>query len=659
MHNRSALRGILAFTLCFVVVALYYATHKPFTPELAVALALLSWRMLVAVAILTLAGALGLRLWHGEGHAPLVRLALQAGLGLGIFSLVILIIGSTLGLPSWLWWLLPPVLGLLLRRALIEWLKQWRELVNLWRQNSAFGRVLGGISAVLFLVALSTTLAPPLQFDSLTYHFTLPHAYLEAGKIRFLPWHVMSGMPQNVEMLHTWAIALGGNEAAAALVWLIGLVACTGLLGYLHQRWDARAAWVGLAALLAGFTPAKLLTGGYVDWAIFLWGLGGLILLDEWRTSGSPRSLWLAGIFTGFAIGSKYTAGVLALAGAAALAWHCWQRRAAFIPALLRFGAAATLTALPWFVKNIITTGNPVFPFFFPSPQMSAVRLSVYQSLPPWGDWMDIVFLPLRATLLGLDSGDGYMFSAGGLLLGLGLLALLPNPALNEGQRASRQNAGMLAIAGLVTWALGNQFSGNLIQTRYYFSIFPAFAVLAAAGEFALRQIQIPKVRLERIATALVLLALSLNLLEVASTALKQGAPQAALGIKSQEAYLADNLGWFQPAMAAVRDLPAGSRTLLLYEPRSLYCAPRCSPDEIMDRWKRTRTLQSVDAITRAWQSEGFTHLLVYQAGIEWLVQANDPHHPPEDLESLTQFLAALPAPVYFGGVYRLYSLPR
>ena len=134
-----------------------------------------------------------------------------------------------------------------------------------------------------------------------------------------------------------------------------------------------------------------------------------------------------------------------------------------------------------------------------------------------------------------------------------------------------------MALGGLALWALGNQLSGNLIQTRYYFSIFPAFAVLAAAGEYGLRQLHIPRVRLERISAALVLLALGLNLLEVGHSVLKQGSPQAALGIKSEAAYLADNLGWFQPAMQAVRDLPEGARTLLLYEPRSLYCAPRCA----------------------------------------------------------------------------------
>ena len=650
--RKTTLIPLLALTACFAVIALYYTTHKPFTPELALALVLIAWRLLVAGGMAALAGGLGLRLWPGQGQPPLLRLALQAGLGLGAFSLGILIVGSTLGIPVWAWWALPVVLGALLRRAVWSWLRQWAGLLDVWRESGSFARWLAGIMAVLFLLMLCTSLAPPLHFDSLVYHLVMPRAYLDAGRVSYLPWIVMTGMPQNTEMLHTWATALGGSEAAVTLVWVIGLLACLGLLGYLQQRWDARAAWVGTAALLAGYTPVKLLSGGYVDWPVFLYGLGALVTLEAWRREGQSRDLILAGIFTGLAVGSKYTSGVLALAGLIALAWHAWQRRASFIPAALRYGLAATFTALPWFIKNLATTGNPAYPFFFTAGAVTPVRLSVYQHLPPWGNALDIFLLPFRATSLGLDAGDGYMFAAGPLLLGFGLLAWIRQGEPNEARHASRQNAAVLALSGLALWAVGNQLSGNLIQTRYYFSIFPAFAVLAAAGEYGLRQLHMPRVRLERISAALVLLALGLNLLEVGHTVLKQGSAQAALGIKSEPAYLAENLGWFQPAMQAVRDLPEGAKTLLLYEPRSLYCAPRCAPDEIMDRWKRTRALESTGAVLDQWQAEGFTHVLLYRQGVEFLVEAGDPHHPPQDLEALEQFLSHLPPPVEFGGVY-------
>jgi hypothetical protein len=378
-------------------------------------------------------------------------------------------------------------------------------------------------------------------------------------------------------------------------------------------------------------------------------------------------------VFTGLAVGSKYTSAVLALAGVVALTWHAWKRRAAWLPVMLSFGLTALAVALPWFLKNALSTGNPFYPFFLTGGAMSAVRLQVYQHLGAWGNWLDLVFLPVRATYMGFEAGDGFMFAPGALLLGLGGLAWLAalrrpgEDAINASLTAPEEEwagallstAGLLGIAGVVFWALGNQYSGNLIQTRYYFSIFPAFAVLAAAGDYGLRRLQLSMVRMGRIAAALVLLALSLNCVEVTQAGLKNGAPLAALGLKTSPAYLADALGWFEPAMAAVRALPEGQRAQLIYEPRSLYCAPRCLPDEILDRWKRLWLSQGDNpaAIRETLRQEGITHLLVYREGVRFLLEAADPHHPPSDLAALDQFLQTLPQPVDFGGVYALYSL--
>lgn len=87
-------------------------------------------------------------------------------------------------------------------------------------------------------------------------------------------------------------------------------------------------------------------------------------------------------------------------------------------------------------------------------------------------------------------------------------------------------------------------------------------------------------------------------------------------------------------------------------------CAPRCLPDEILDRWKRLWLSQGDDpaALRLALQQEGLTHLLVYRAGVSFLMEAGDPHHPPEDLAALERF-ANSAAPVDFGGVYALYSI--
>jgi hypothetical protein len=85
---------------------------------------------------------------------------------------------------------------------------------------------------------------------------------------------------------------------------------------------------------------------------------------------------------------------------------------------------------------------------------------------------------------------------------------------------------------------------------------------------------------------------------------------------------------------------------------------PRCTPDEILDHWKRDRaTLQDAQLIRQSWLDQGFTHVLFYRTGADFLVEANDPHHTKADLDALKTFLNTLPAPVDFGGVYQLYSL--
>lgn len=97
-----------------------------------------------------------------------------------------------------------------------------------------------------------------------------------------------------------------------------GLLGTLGLLGALRQAWDARAAWVGAAALLAGFTPVWLLSSGYVEWLVFLQGLGALLLLAAWRKHGTDSLLIWAGVFTGLAVGGKYPLGCWRWRG-----WRC------------------------------------------------------------------------------------------------------------------------------------------------------------------------------------------------------------------------------------------------------------------------------------------------------------------------------------------------
>jgi hypothetical protein len=178
-----------------------------------------------------------------------------------------------------------------------------------------------------------------------------------------------------------------------------------------------------------------------------------------------------------------------------------------------------------------------------------------------------------------------------------------------------------------------------------------------------LQRLAIPGVRLGRIAAFLIALVLGLNTFEIGVQALQQSTPNSVLGLKPVENFLAENLGWYAPAMQAVRQLPEGQRALLLWEPRSLYCLPRCDPDEVLDRWKRQRYPASSsvpvgnEAILSDWRSAGYTHLLYYRAGADFIRQEGRLAYTQADWQALDALLDGLPLVQDFSGAYALYAL--
>jgi len=642
-----------------IVFAAYFAGHKPFTPGTAVAVVRSVAYLLAALAVLSLAGGLGRRLLPVMDDSPLESMALQAALGLGILSATILVLGATLGLSSYLAWGCGILLAIF-RSDVFAWWRSWAGLAQVWQAGGRMGKCLGILSLLILCATLLVALAPPLKFDSLVYHLALPAAYIQAGRVEYLPWNVFWGMPQLAEILYTWSMLLAGGvsalSAGACLGWMAGVVALVGMLGLASRRLGSLAAWVAVASLLAGATAATELGWGYVEWFTVLYGVAFLTALEHWQES--RRLIWLlwCGVTGGMAFSSKYSAAALLLAGFALVAWRSLReagwRRGVFNSGIMLLGAAAA--ASPWLMKNILATGNPLYPFLLPGGAMDDYRLELYQGVAVWGDWRAALLLPWEATITGYEGAPGFGAAVGPLLLGLGLIYLLRR-WMDKPPEAGA--ALPMALLGLLIWAVAGRLVGLLIQTRLYMAFLPAFAMLAAGGFCILAELRLPGVRLGRVAGSLVVLALGFTTLQVGIEAISRGASQALVGVRSTEEYLSANLGWHVPAMQQVRDLPDGSMALMLWEPRGLYCLPRCHPDEILDRWLRDyRVYGSPEAVLSAWQLAGYTHLLVYRAGMDF-VRQDDRRYTPAVWQALDALLAKLPAPLETGEAYSLYTL--
>jgi hypothetical protein len=156
----------------------------------------------------------------------------------------------------------------------------------------------------------------------------------------------------------------------------------------------------------------------------------------------------------------------------------------------------------------------------------------------------------------------------------------------------------------------------------------------------------------------MVLLVMLLSLIQAGLQTIQSGSYRFVAGFSNQDEFLKTNLGWYAVAMEKILSLPKDSKVLMLWEPRSLYCLPNCVPDEVIDRWKHDLSVwKTGEAVLAQWRSSGYTHVLLYREGVEF-VRKNDRRYTPAEWQALDELLASLPQPALdFGTAYSLYPL--
>ncbi len=657
--------GYLIFASIFLLVLAYFIYHKPVSGAALVTILDSIWSITIAVSVTSIAGGLGRKWMKLSGLNPLVRLSLQAGFGFGLIGIGGLIIGSLGGFTKFSAWLFFFIGLLVFHNQILEWWREWPGSMAFLRDLDGTCKAIGVLIAAIFCFTLFTTLAPPLKFDTLVYHLSLPQLYIESGRLVFLEENIFWGMPQTGEMLYTWVMLLHDDISAMLLGWIWGFLCVIGLLGYMREKFGRRAAFIGLAALLSGYSISSGLSWGYVDWLAMFYGFCFLVAISEFYIHGNGFWLVTSAAFAGYALGTKYTSGILVISGI--LITILWIRADESIGRRLSRSLAwiftAVLFASPWMIKNLIATGNPVYPFLIPSGAMDAYRLGHYQGTPVENIWYALTLLPVRATILGAEASPGYGASIGPLLLGFSLGAGLGWRKMEAKHRLTITSALWVVLPGLAAWIIASRFSDFLLQSRLYFVIFPALSVLAAAGFFNLEREFSNGIKLGWVAGMVAVFVLGLNVIETGKITLMQGSIQTVFGLQSREEYLDSNLGWYNQAVVGVKNLPTGNKVVMLWEPRSFYCSPRCSPDEILDRWLHLRHSDeknpdiTSDEILESWRVKGYTHVLYNKFGADFVRSQENEGYQPQDWTSLSQLVNALSVEQNFGSAYYLYSL--
>jgi len=581
-----------------------------------------AFSLTLALIVLSTAAGIGQRVLRHclETRSLLNRTLWSAPLGLGILAYAVLALGL-MGL------LRPVVLAAMLiaaawwsRRAAQEWLMEvgsaLARVPQAWQLARWPKRLFLLAGLLILLLALLQALMPPYDYDGLMYHLQGPRLFLQAGSIYTLPDNWQANGPATLDMIFLLGLAFGSDTFAKLMHLTCGVLLAMAVFSFGQQYLRPNGGWFAAAILISIPIFPIWSSIAYTDMAWALFEFLGLYAVILWRDQRQKEWLLAGGLFMGLALGSKY----LALGTTAVLClWVIWQSRskraAVIVQNVLRFAGTALLVSSPWYLKNWLMTGNPVYPFLFGGVGWDRTRLEGLMAwLLSFGNgrtvW-DFLRLPLDVYMRrGNFTGFMGAIEWPSPLFPLGAFHALirRKPQLNT--------VGAVVFCQCVLWALGSQ------QIRF---LLPAFAGLSLlASGVALHVLQVASVRRWSFALTLGIGGTFLGAAVVIALMYAQGSrPWSVIaGVESKDAFLRRMNDTYAAQQFIRARLDPQARVLMMWDGRGYYCDARCLPDTAQSQW--TDLVESTgDTRSAAMElrSRGVTHLLLSLADAAFVAQ--------------------------------------
>ncbi|MCC9605735.1 glycosyltransferase family 39 protein [Blastopirellula sp. JC732] len=230
-------------------------------------------------------------------------------------------------------------------------------------------------TAPIVICTLLGGMMPPYEYDVLEYHLRLPTEWLATGRIAVESYNAYSGLPMGAEMLALLPMTLWPSDQAWFYGALVGkTLICfyaplTALAAYCAARRFTGSYAGQIAAIVVVGTPWIVFVAvyGLVDgvWAFYtVAAIFAAILWFQTKYSDQPELLprlaLLSGLMAGMATACKYPA--LPLLVFPLAAWILLEGWRPNFKSAITFTIGVTLLFAPWLIKNVVYTGNPVYP---------------------------------------------------------------------------------------------------------------------------------------------------------------------------------------------------------------------------------------------------------------------------------------------------------
>jgi hypothetical protein len=264
-----------------------------------------------------------------------------------------------------------------------------------------------GVVVPFLIVMWLGSMTPEADFDVGTYHFEGPKEYFQNGRITFLSHNFYTNFPFLTEMFALLGMVLRGDWYWGALAGKSALFGCAPLtaLGLFAagRRWFSVPA--GLLAVVVYLTTPWIdrvsiiaLAEGGMTYFLFATMFAAMMAVERLHAGQSAsRWIFITGLLAGSGMGCKYTGLMqVVIPAAIGLAVAAWIYRPSIRPAskdqspkseeaepqtsskgswtldlglwtktVAIFAAGLAITVGPWLLKNVVFTGNPVYPLAY------------------------------------------------------------------------------------------------------------------------------------------------------------------------------------------------------------------------------------------------------------------------------------------------------
>jgi len=583
--------------------------------------------LLLAHLVAVGASLLLLAIWVGIGATvrrlvarahPLdspARWLVDAMLGAGTLATVLFTLGIVGILTA------PVVLGTTLLACAVAWRETLGALREAQRAIAALFSAPGTKAAplavsLLALLLLAGAVAPPTEWDTLTYHLRIPLGILDTGRIEvprdsFHVGHVRAAQFSTLPLLAAGILA---GPAVMQVLSLVLLMLGTFALATAVQL-SRRGSWLAIAVLLGCPIIALGAITARVDVMLMAALLAAHLVLLEAAAPGAirPRLVIVAALLVGVAMAIKPQAGAYALALA-----PIGLRAARGVRVAAGAAVAAAAVAAPWYLKNMVLVGAPLYPIGAPGwfePWIAEIYGG--RVIPPGVDTSPLSAIPSATKAFNLFDaflspgsltieGEGRFYALSPVLL------LLPLVVLHW---RSRRPAIETALVGVAYAAVAIFILRTGLNLRYLMPALSALAVGAAAavdgvadrlrGAAGVRRVVFGIL----VAIAVIPLVPALLVRFGGDMVLIRHALGAASARDVWERHPDRTVARYAPVVTNVRRLvPSDARLLMFWEARALPLQRDVIADVMLSNW--TYLAQS-PAVGGCLAGTGITHVLV------------------------------------------------